>query len=914
MLCGQDVPIRTHLAKVDRRIDPNYDCFVFNRHTLDRGCITSVPPGVTVNLHSLFTDSAVAQVLVNGERQFMVNGTRPMNHLSHIVIEAIRENVSRRFPGMLNYFNNCTFVLSQYTGGDVGNNALADTEACIKFMDWFRREGHAAVKCKRIFYIYSPEEGVYTPLACKEDLKDFFVNTFRRCGESMLQKHATSTARMKALIDQVRADIPVDPHLHEQADRSSAGRIAFKNGNVEKFNSESNAGAAVGVVMLLLLIKFYRVPVVVAVMMAMRHSASAFWSLGTAVTGLVINAHGPLRVARSPSESLSRTLSRTLSRKRNVAKVALLRKVLRLHYAMGILEGMKGVQSNINMECIRQIMEGIGFKYDDDHMDASPTSGGTASAGMGQALSVRELQAAVEADFSGQLRVLYALQPHAYGFATHSVCELAQPAPPLPDWLPTRLVAHTIPCRSFNHQGRQAHAASAAEEAVEAAVDVHEGGTGDTDSDDVLCGREDAVGLAAFLAELDEESEEGVDVFALADHGCRVAAPSPLSLASPADSTGTVPTAAPMLAWVETLFPGCPLLRLGSKLEEEEADGEETQGKQEDDGDGEEEEQEEAGEEEQTQAASEGGGGDAEGKQEEGGDGEEEEGAGTEEVAGKGEGRLEGAEAAGSWLMRHDGRFHLLPPLAAAWAPAASHLHLLYPAARFDVASMLRFSPAALGEEEQVRLLLYQLLLALDCLHRAGTWHGRVHAGNLLLPEYGGLWLSGWRGAGRLYHCASCSAAEPPSPSTPQQDGAAPAPSPPLPAGDWAVPWAVLPVGVYTAAWRARALSNLDYLLALNRLAGRTMGNDACHPIVPWVIDMSTAPEEGGGGAGWRDLRKTKWRLTKGDEQLDATYATADIPHHISDEALSELALCIYKAGAPPCLFPQLAAPSSSPA
>lgn len=39
---------------------------------------------------------------------------------------------------------------------------------------------------------------------------------------------------------------------------------------MEKFNSESNAGAAVGVVMLLLLIKFYRVPVVVAVMMAMR--------------------------------------------------------------------------------------------------------------------------------------------------------------------------------------------------------------------------------------------------------------------------------------------------------------------------------------------------------------------------------------------------------------------------------------------------------------------------------------------------------------------------------------------------------------------------------------------------------------------------------------------------------------------
>ncbi|GBG89440.1 hypothetical protein CBR_g49230 [Chara braunii] len=97
-------------------------------------------------------------------------------------------------------------------------------------------------------------------------------------------------------------------------------------------------------------------------------------------------------------------------------------------------------------------------------------------------------------------------------------------------------------------------------------------------------------------------------------------------------------------------------------------------------------------------------------------------------------------------------------------------------------------------------------------------------------------------------------------------------------------------------SWQRGELSNYDYLLILNYLAGRRWGDRCFHTVMPWVIDMSVKPGMGQGTAGWRDLTKSKWRLAKGDEQLDFTYSSSETPHHISDECLSELAVCIYKA------------------
>nr|CAD7259629.1 unnamed protein product [Timema shepardi] len=96
--------------------------------------------------------------------------------------------------------------------------------------------------------------------------------------------------------------------------------------------------------------------------------------------------------------------------------------------------------------------------------------------------------------------------------------------------------------------------------------------------------------------------------------------------------------------------------------------------------------------------------------------------------------------------------------------------------------------------------------------------------------------------------------------------------------------------------WLRGQLSNFDYLMALNRWAGRRYSDPTCHYVVPWVTDFTHR-----NGANWRDLSRSKFRLNKGDRQLDLTYDTTgtlnitQVPHHVSD-VLSEITYCVYLA------------------
>ncbi|KAK3878610.1 hypothetical protein Pcinc_016771 [Petrolisthes cinctipes] len=104
-----------------------------------------------------------------------------------------------------------------------------------------------------------------------------------------------------------------------------------------------------------------------------------------------------------------------------------------------------------------------------------------------------------------------------------------------------------------------------------------------------------------------------------------------------------------------------------------------------------------------------------------------------------------------------------------------------------------------------------------------------------------------------------------------------------------------------TQLWVGHQLTTLDYLLCLNYFAGRRFNSPHHHPIVPWVMNFSSRE------SGWRDLSKTKFRLTKGDQQLDQTYQMAasqgqgkhSVAHHVT-EVFSEITYYVYKARVTP--------------
>jgi hypothetical protein len=98
--------------------------------------------------------------------------------------------------------------------------------------------------------------------------------------------------------------------------------------------------------------------------------------------------------------------------------------------------------------------------------------------------------------------------------------------------------------------------------------------------------------------------------------------------------------------------------------------------------------------------------------------------------------------------------------------------------------------------------------------------------------------------------------------------------------------------------WLRGMISNFEYLMAINHAAGRSMNCSMYHPVMPWVTDFTAAePNEFNGGL--RDLSMSKFRLSKGDRQLETTYLHSIPPHHLP-ESLSELTYFIYMARVTP--------------
>lgn len=70
-------------------------------------------------------------------------------------------------------------------------------------------------------------------------------------------------------------------------------------------------------------------------------------------------------------------------------------------------------------------------------------------------------------------------------------------------------------------------------------------------------------------------------------------------------------------------------------------------------------------------------------------------------------------------------------------------------------------------------------------------------------------------------------------------------------------------LGEIVTLWCQGKVNNYDYILLLNYLSGRSFSNPYHYPVMPWVRDFSSDI------SGWRDMSKSKFRLNKGDTQLD---------------------------------------------
>jgi hypothetical protein len=182
-------------------------------------------------------------------------------------------------------------------------------------------------------------------------------------------------------------------------------------------------------------------------------------------------------------------------------------------------------------------------------------------------------------------------------------------------------------------------------------------------------------------------------------------------------------------------------------------------------------------------------------------------------------------------------------------------------------------SPCSLQHAQSLQVL-HQVLGALAFAHARGVPHGALSAHSVQVHAVSGrVYLTGF----------AC-------PSRPSNSSSRPSNSPPRASRGPLLQPTASPVSL----WLQGRMSNFEYLMTLNHMAGRGTRHfdPSQHPLLPWVVDF-TAP------LSFRNLGLSKFRLNKGDDQLSFTYKTSSPPHHVTD-SLSDLTYYVYLARCTP--------------
>lgn len=224
-------------------------------------------------------------------------------------------------------------------------------------------------------------------------------------------------------------------------------------------------------------------------------------------------------------------------------------------------------------------------------------------------------------------------------------------------------------------------------------------------------------------------------------------------------------------------------------------------------------------------------------------------------------------------LHKLDPHCNILPAIVTV-ETELSFILLFQPFIAHSLQDCVSFSPAVLGScHTKPLFILYQLLQAMCALHDRGLVLGNISLGDILLSD--NLWIQVIPFfEDNIYEVPSKYEVQPEKDSRECTKEHCTA------------------LEKACNLWITGQMSNLDYLTQLNFLAGRRLGDPTCHHVLPWVTDFS-APN----GACWRDFSKSKFRLNKGDRQLDLTYdvalSSAQVPHHVSD-VLSDITYYVY--------------------